>query len=166
MAGFKQATNTLISDEVLSGSISFGTLALIYLGGNVTAFSPCSLSMLPITVGYISAFSTEQDARDDGDGDGDSVQDGTAQRDQRQSTSTLVLSSAFAAGLATTLAALGFTAATAGKAYGQVTISTRRRGERGRHTRCGRLLILMMCCALVTIRLATGCLSLRHYSQW
>jgi cytochrome c biogenesis protein CcdA len=63
----------------------------------VTSLSPCTLSVLPLTIGYIGGY------------------------DQGRSRAALVRDAlAFSLGLATTLAALGTGASLAGKAYGQI----------------------------------------------
>lgn len=75
--------------------ISIGT---IFLAGLVTSLTPCMLSMLPITVGYIGGYESENRLQ------------------------AAVQSSWFALGLATTLAILGIVATTIGKVYGQIGV--------------------------------------------
>ncbi|MEO0408684.1 MAG: cytochrome c biogenesis protein CcdA [Cyanobacteria bacterium P01_A01_bin.135] len=74
------------------------SVAVIFAAGLVTSLTPCMLSMLPITVGYIGGY--EADSR---------------YQAARQSLW-------FALGLATTLAGLGLVAALAGRVYGQVGV--------------------------------------------
>ena len=78
--------------------LSIVSLGIIFLAGLVTSLTPCMLSMLPITVGYIGGYESE----------------GRLQ--------AAAQSSWFALGLATTLAALGILATTIGKVYGQIGV--------------------------------------------
>jgi cytochrome c-type biogenesis protein len=75
--------------------LSIGTL---FLAGLLTSLTPCMLSMLPITVGYIGGYETKTRLQ------------------------AAIQSIWFAFGLATTLAALGIFAAVVGKIYGQIGI--------------------------------------------
>ena len=89
------------ADRVVSTQLthlSIVSLGVIFLAGLVTSLTPCMLSMLPITVGYIGGYESE----------------GRLQ--------AAAQSSWFALGLATTLAALGILATTIGKVYGQIGV--------------------------------------------
>ncbi|AHB89108.1 c-type cytochrome biogenesis protein CcdA [Thermosynechococcus sp. NK55a] len=72
------------------------SVGIVFLAGLLTSLTPCTLSMLPITVGYIAGYASKQHG------------------------SVLRQSLWFALGLATTLTVLGMTAALAGRIYGQV----------------------------------------------
>ncbi len=74
------------------------SVSTIFAAGLLTSLTPCMLSMLPITIGYIGGYETRS-------------------RWQAAAQSTW-----FALGLATTLAGLGIVAALVGKVYGQVGI--------------------------------------------
>ncbi|MGF1536046.1 MAG: cytochrome c biogenesis protein CcdA [Elainellaceae cyanobacterium] len=78
--------------------LSLLSLGIIFAAGLVTSLTPCMLSMLPITIGYIGGY----------------------EADNRYQAAKQSLW--FALGLATTLAALGIVAAIAGRVYGQVGI--------------------------------------------
>lgn len=89
------------ADSVVASQLTHLTIVsagIIFLAGLLTSLTPCMLSMLPITIGYIGGYETRT-------------------RLQAAAQSTW-----FALGLATTLAALGIVAAVAGKIYGQVGI--------------------------------------------
>ena len=89
------------ADRVVSTQLdhlSLISIGVIFLAGLVTSLTPCMLSMLPITVGYIGGYESE----------------GRWQ--------AAAQSSWFALGLATTLAILGLVATTIGKVYGQIGV--------------------------------------------
>lgn len=75
--------------------VSFG---IVFLAGLVTSLTPCMLSMLPITIGYIGGYESQNRLQ------------------------AAIQSSWFALGLASTLAMLGIIATTIGKVYGQIGI--------------------------------------------
>jgi cytochrome c-type biogenesis protein len=78
--------------------ISWLSVLTIFAAGLLTSLTPCMLSMLPITIGYIGGYQAKS-------------------RRQAGLQSTI-----FALGIATTLAGLGIFAAGLGKVYGQVGI--------------------------------------------
>jgi cytochrome c-type biogenesis protein len=93
-------------------AVSVGVVAI---AGLLTSLTPCMLSMLPITLGYIGGYGDGYGGSEAvGEGDGDS-KTFTNQRFQ-----ALVQSLWFALGLATTLTLLGVGAVLLGQVYGQV----------------------------------------------
>ncbi|ABA23428.1 Cytochrome c biogenesis protein, transmembrane region [Trichormus variabilis ATCC 29413] len=88
--------NTLVSYQLTH--LSLLSIGIIFAAGLLTSLTPCMLSMLPITIGYIGGYEAKS-------------------RWQAAAQSTW-----FALGLATTLAGLGVVAALVGKVYGQIGI--------------------------------------------
>jgi cytochrome c-type biogenesis protein len=91
-----QWSNNLVLNQLTH--LNFISIGIIFLTGLLTSLTPCMLSMLPITIGYIGGYEAK----------------GKLQ--------ALIQSSWFALGLATTLAGLGILAASLGKVYGQIGI--------------------------------------------
>ena len=87
-----------------SGGITATSLAILYGAGLLTSFSPCSLSLLPLTVSYISASTTEQR----------NAAVGSDNLQQSSAPSSLLSTLAFAAGLASVFVGLGLSVALAG----------------------------------------------------
>lgn len=73
-------------------------VGIIFFAGLLTSLTPCMLSMLPLTVGYIGGYETKSRLH------------------------AAAQSTWFSLGLATTLAALGIVAAFLGRVYGQIGI--------------------------------------------
>jgi cytochrome c-type biogenesis protein len=91
-----QFANTLVQTQLTH--LSWVSIGVIFAAGLLTSLTPCMLSMLPITIGYIGGYETQN----------------------RWQAATQ--SSWFALGLATTLAGLGIAATLLGQVYGQVGI--------------------------------------------
>ncbi len=90
----QQLANQLVNNQL--NQLSVFSVAIILLTGLITSLTPCMLSMLPLTVAYIGGY------------------------DNKGKFSSLIQSTYFAIGLATTLAILGIVAALLGKVYGQI----------------------------------------------
>jgi cytochrome c-type biogenesis protein len=86
--------DTLVANQL--SNLTVTSVGIIFLAGLLTSLTPCMLSMLPITIGYIGGYEARS-------------------RIQAATQSTW-----FALGLATTLAGLGIAAAGLGNVYGQV----------------------------------------------
>lgn len=91
-----QYADNLVQTQLLQ--LSWLSVAIIFAAGLLTSLTPCMLSMLPITIGYIGGYEAKS-------------------RWQAAAQSTW-----FSLGLATTLAGLGIIAAFVGQVYGKVGI--------------------------------------------
>jgi cytochrome c-type biogenesis protein len=92
----EQFANTLVAAQL--SHLTVVSVGIIFTAGLLTSLTPCMLSMLPITIGYIGGYEAKS-------------------RLQAAAQSTW-----FSLGLATTLAGLGIVAAIAGRIYGQVGV--------------------------------------------
>ncbi|MBD2445651.1 cytochrome c biogenesis protein CcdA [Nostoc sp. FACHB-152] len=92
----EQFANALVANQLTH--LSLLSVGIIFAAGLLTSLTPCMLSMLPITIGYIGGYETKS-------------------RLQAAAQSTW-----FALGLATTLAGMGVVAALVGKVYGQIGV--------------------------------------------
>jgi cytochrome c-type biogenesis protein len=92
----QQIATVLVNTQL--DSLNFASVGVIFLAGLLTSLTPCMLSMLPITIGYIGGYESQ----------------GKLQG--------AIQSTWFSLGLATTLAALGIVATAIGKVYGQIGI--------------------------------------------
>lgn len=90
----EQFADNVVANQL--SHLSFASVGIIFGAGLLTSLTPCMLSMLPITVGYIGGYESK--------GKGQAA------------TQSLW----FALGLATTLAVMGVIAAIAGRVYGQI----------------------------------------------
>lgn len=92
----EQFANQLVLNQLTH--LSWVSIGIIFAAGLLTSLTPCMLSMLPITIGYIGGYETKSRLQ------------------------AAIASTWFSLGLATTLAGLGIVAAFVGQVYGQVGI--------------------------------------------
>lgn len=86
-----------ILPNALSG-ISPVTFIIVYLGGVLTSFSPCIVTMVPVIIGYIGGYSEEHDSKFKG----------------------FLTSLSFVLGMSLTFAIFGVAAVLLGRVFGQV----------------------------------------------
>ncbi|ANV83920.1 cytochrome C biogenesis protein [Picosynechococcus sp. PCC 7003] len=95
----QQFSDSLVNEQLSHWSVL--SIFLVFGAGLLTSLTPCTLSMLPITIGYIG---------------------GTQDQQGNNRLQTFLQSLWFCFGLATTLAGLGIMAAGFGQIYGQIGI--------------------------------------------
>jgi len=91
-----QFANNLVASQL--SHISWLSFGIIFAAGLLTSLTPCMLSMLPITIGYIGGYEAKTRLQ------------------------AAAQSAWFSLGLATTLAGLGILASYVGQVYGQIGI--------------------------------------------
>ncbi|WP_442922477.1 cytochrome c biogenesis protein CcdA [Microcoleus sp. CZ3-B2] len=89
-----QFANNLVNTQLTH--LSLVSVGVIFLAGLLTSLTPCMLSMLPITIGYIGGYEAKSRLQ------------------------AATQSAWFSLGLATTLAGLGIVASFAGQIYGKI----------------------------------------------
>ncbi|KAL0049459.1 hypothetical protein WJX82_002959 [Trebouxia sp. C0006] len=92
-----QQADQLVQHQL--AGVTSSTYVVVLAAGLLTSLSPCTLSVLPLTIGYIGGYSADKPSNN-------SILVGRA--------------GAFALGLATTLALLGMLSSAVGNAYGQI----------------------------------------------
>lgn len=92
----QQIANSIVTQQLTQ--LTWVSIGVLFIAGLLTSLTPCMLSMLPITIGYIGGYEAKS-------------------RLQAAAQSTW-----FSLGLATTLAGLGMLAALAGSIYGQIGV--------------------------------------------
>ncbi len=92
----EQFATSLVNNQLTH--LSLTSIGIIFIAGLLTSLTPCMLSMLPITIGYIGGYEAKGRLR------------------------AAIQSVWFSLGLATTLAALGIIATSLGKVYGQIGV--------------------------------------------
>ena len=89
-----QFANALVKTQL--AQLSWLSVGVIFLAGLLTSLTPCMLSMLPLTIGYIGGYEAKSRLQ------------------------AVAQSAWFSLGLATTLAGLGIIASYAGQVYGKI----------------------------------------------
>jgi cytochrome c biogenesis protein CcdA len=90
------------------------SIAFLYGAGLLTAFSPCSISLLPLTLTYLGGSEATKSSSQSIDDTSDDVKE----KESKKQRKVLTRSSLYASGLATTLTLFGLSAALLGNVFG------------------------------------------------
>ncbi|GFH18256.1 DsbD domain-containing protein [Haematococcus lacustris] len=101
-----QRANDLVAAQL--AGVTPVTYAAVLAAGLATSLSPCTLSVLPLTIGYIGGYSAPAS----------NAEPSATTQQAKPNITTQALSFSF--GLATTLAGLGLLSSSVGLAYGQI----------------------------------------------